>query len=62
MPTVLVTRRDVDRRQWMKTIEEWQAAASECLSVHPWRVQNSAAIVKDLRGGPLGNPRKRKKR
>lgn len=60
--SVLTARRVVDRREWEKTLGEWQASASKSLQGHPWQDQPSAAIVDDLRGGPVESaPRKKGK-
>ena len=58
---VLLARRVVDRREWEKTLKEWQTSAAGSLSGHPWLKESSGAIVDELRGGGVENPPKRKK-
>ena len=58
---VLLARRVVNRREWEKTLKEWQTSAAGSLSGHPWLKESSGAIVDELRGGGVENPPKRKK-
>ena len=57
---VLTARRAVNRKEWVRTLEEWQASASSALHGHPWKKQSAAAILDDLRGGPARTSPKRK--
>lgn len=58
--TVLTARRVVNRKEWVRTLDEWQASASSALQGHPWSKQSAAKILDDLRGGPVETAPKRK--
>jgi len=55
--TVLTARRVVKRRQWEKIMANWQKSAAKALKGHVWEKQQSAAIIDDLRGGPVESVR-----
>lgn len=50
---ILIARRAVDREQWRSAMGAWQEAAAQSLENHPWADAGSAAIIDDLRGGPV---------
>jgi len=57
---VLTARRVVNRAEWERTLEAWQASAESALKGHPWEKQSTADIINDLRGGPAETPAKAK--
>lgn len=50
---VLTARRVVDRAEWDATLAAWKISTANTLKGHPWEHQSAAAIVDDLRGGPV---------
>lgn len=54
---VLTARRVVDRGEWEATLAAWKISAVKTLENHPWEHQSAAAIVDDLRGGPVVSKR-----
>lgn len=55
---VVTARRVVNRAEWERTLEAWQASAENALKGHPWEKQSAADIIDDLRGGPAETPAK----
>ncbi len=49
---ILVARRAVDQKEWVKTLAEWKKSTRTALKGHPWENQSSSDIVDDLRGDP----------
>jgi AbrB family looped-hinge helix DNA binding protein len=49
---VLTARRVVKRREWEKTLADWQKSAAKSLKGHKWEKKSAAAVIDDLRGGP----------
>ena len=55
---VLTARRAVNRDEWESALADFKNSTVSSLLGHPWADQSSAAIIDDLRGGPIqGNPR-----
>jgi AbrB family looped-hinge helix DNA binding protein len=57
---VLTARRVVNRAEWERTLEAWQASAGGALKGHPWEKLSTADIIDDLCGGPAETPAKAK--
>lgn len=50
----ILTARPVARDSgWEETFSEWRASAATALQGHTWETQSAAAIVDELRGGPV---------
>jgi AbrB family looped-hinge helix DNA binding protein len=49
---VLTARRLIDRREWNKTLNEWQKTSRARLKGHPLEKLSAEKLVDDLRGGP----------
>ena len=50
---VLTARRVVNRDEWRKTLGDWRKSATKALKDHPWGKRSTAAILDELRGGPV---------
>lgn len=48
---VLTARRVVDRGNWEKTFNAWQASTDQALEDHPWKNVSSSEMLDELRGG-----------
>ncbi len=50
---VLTAHRVANRGEWEQTLAAWQKSAKKSLKGHPWEHQSAAAVIDDLRGGPV---------